>query len=325
MEHIDQQELMRSSMQEMPDEMRVAVLAGMLGFKEEGGVVDRSVAKLPRTKKEILADEATIQNFISSFPMLTQPPYLYSFAADYLPMLLNTYISAKNAQEVRTLVPALMQTASMPAFVRYLRLNGVEEFINDHLRIFATFDVDSWTTTEPITLDTIVEWHDTAIFFSSLLGWQSTLLKIACRLLNTDLPSLDVSKVSLLFNTLDHVRLDLPNIIARINAVTGPAGAVQPEGNTGKKNCLLVFEALKKSILFDAGLIKLLNQQVGLLGLSHDGHCPWLDCEGESLDGACVKGKLSACSKCHSVRYCGPKHQRAHWKTHKVQCFAPKW
>lgn len=51
---------MRSSMQEMPDEMRVAVLAGMLGFKEEGGVVDRSVAKLPRTKKEILADEATV-------------------------------------------------------------------------------------------------------------------------------------------------------------------------------------------------------------------------------------------------------------------------
>lgn len=60
MENIDNQELMRSSMQEMPDEMRVAVLAGMLGFKEEGGVVDRSVAKLPRTKKEILADEATV-------------------------------------------------------------------------------------------------------------------------------------------------------------------------------------------------------------------------------------------------------------------------
>jgi len=55
----------------------------------------------------------------------------------------------------------------------------------------------------------------------------------------------------------------------------------------------------QKSILFDAGMIKLLNQKVGLLGLSTDttSHCSWVDCEGDNTAGACVKGDLSACSK----------------------------
>ncbi|KAJ7817747.1 hypothetical protein B0H14DRAFT_3148154 [Mycena olivaceomarginata] len=35
------------------------------------------------------------------------------------------------------------------------------------------------------------------------------------------------------------------------------------------------------------------------------------------------KRKLRECSKCHTVRYCCPEHQRAHWKEHKGTCFAP--
>jgi len=92
----------------------------------------------------------------------------------------------------------------------------------------------------------MVEWHDTALFFASLLGFQTKLLKTACRLLKSDLPNLDVSKVSLLFMTLDHVRLDLPNIISRIQAVSGPA-AVQSEGMTGKNECLKMLQGLQVS------------------------------------------------------------------------------
>lgn len=60
-------------------------------------------------------------------------------------MLMDTYRNAKDVDSVRVLVPALMQTAATPNFVRYLHQRGVEEFINDHMKVFATFDVDSWT------------------------------------------------------------------------------------------------------------------------------------------------------------------------------------
>ena len=34
--------------------------------------------------------------------------------------------------------------------------------------------------------------------------------------------------------------------------------------------------------------------------------------------------KLSACSKCHAVRYCSTACQRAHWRAHKQTCITPK-
>jgi ankyrin repeat protein len=34
--------------------------------------------------------------------------------------------------------------------------------------------------------------------------------------------------------------------------------------------------------------------------------------------------KLSACSKCHAVRYCSTACQRAHWRAHKPACVSPK-
>ena len=34
--------------------------------------------------------------------------------------------------------------------------------------------------------------------------------------------------------------------------------------------------------------------------------------------------KLSACSKCHAVRYCSTACQRAHWRAHKASCTSPK-
>ena len=41
---------------------------------------------------------------------------------------------------------------------------------------------------------------------------------------------------------------------------------------------------------------------------------------------ACQKTncKLSACSKCHAVRYCSTACQRAHWRAHKPACVTPK-
>jgi len=33
--------------------------------------------------------------------------------------------------------------------------------------------------------------------------------------------------------------------------------------------------------------------------------------------------KLSACSKCHAVRYCSTACQRAHWRAHKPACISP--
>ena len=40
---------------------------------------------------------------------------------------------------------------------------------------------------------------------------------------------------------------------------------------------------------------------------------------------ACQKTncKLSACSKCHAVRYCSTACQRAHWRAHKPACISP--
>ena len=41
---------------------------------------------------------------------------------------------------------------------------------------------------------------------------------------------------------------------------------------------------------------------------------------------ACAAGcgtsssKLLQCSRCHMVRYCGPKCQKRHWKQHKKEC-----
>ncbi|KAJ7153689.1 hypothetical protein C8R46DRAFT_1119608 [Mycena filopes] len=37
------------------------------------------------------------------------------------------------------------------------------------------------------------------------------------------------------------------------------------------------------------------------------------------------KKKLRECAKCHTVRYCCPEHQRAHWKEHKPTCFVPSY
>jgi len=34
--------------------------------------------------------------------------------------------------------------------------------------------------------------------------------------------------------------------------------------------------------------------------------------------------RLSACSKCHAVRYCSTACQRAHWQAHKASCISPK-
>ena len=34
--------------------------------------------------------------------------------------------------------------------------------------------------------------------------------------------------------------------------------------------------------------------------------------------------KLSACSKCHAVRYCSTACQRAHWRSHKPACQGPE-
>ena len=34
--------------------------------------------------------------------------------------------------------------------------------------------------------------------------------------------------------------------------------------------------------------------------------------------------KLSACSKCHAVRYCSTACQTAHWRAHKPACISPK-
>ena len=34
--------------------------------------------------------------------------------------------------------------------------------------------------------------------------------------------------------------------------------------------------------------------------------------------------KLSACSKCHAVRYCSTACQRAHWRAHKLVCISPE-
>jgi MYND finger len=34
--------------------------------------------------------------------------------------------------------------------------------------------------------------------------------------------------------------------------------------------------------------------------------------------------KLSACSKCHAVRYCSTACQTAHWRAHKPACITPK-
>jgi ankyrin repeat protein len=40
----------------------------------------------------------------------------------------------------------------------------------------------------------------------------------------------------------------------------------------------------------------------------------------------CQKGdiKLSACSKCHAMRYCSTACQRAHWRAHKPACISPE-
>ncbi|KAL7413030.1 hypothetical protein BDY24DRAFT_390400 [Mrakia frigida] len=51
---------------------------------------------------------------------------------------------------------------------------------------------------------------------------------------------------------------------------------------------------------------------------------PWDGCAMRG-SGGCVRKEareLMLCSKCRSVRYCSPRHQRAHWKVaHKHQCF----
>jgi hypothetical protein len=50
----------------------------------------------------------------------------------------------------------------------------------------------------------------------------------------------------------------------------------------------------------------------------------------EPLDMPCCANcqksgiKLSACSKCHAVRYCSTACQRAHWRAHKASCISTK-
>ncbi|KAJ7041794.1 hypothetical protein C8F04DRAFT_1078740 [Mycena alexandri] len=37
------------------------------------------------------------------------------------------------------------------------------------------------------------------------------------------------------------------------------------------------------------------------------------------------KRQLRECARCHTVRYCCPEHQKAHWKEHKSTCFSPTY
>lgn len=34
----------------------------------------------------------------------------------------------------------------------------------------------------------------------------------------------------------------------------------------------------------------------------------------------CSSPAPSLCAACKSVHYCGPAHQKVHWKTHKIHC-----
>ncbi|KAJ7157586.1 hypothetical protein C8R43DRAFT_997028 [Mycena crocata] len=52
----------------------------------------------------------------------------------------------------------------------------------------------------------------------------------------------------------------------------------------------------------------------------------WDVCAAKSTDcGLSRKRELRECAKCHTIRYCCPEHQRAHWKEHKPTCFTPAY
>ena len=104
---------------------------------------------------------------------------------------------------------------------------------------------------------------NSTLLFTSLLAFQTRLYKSTCRILSTDLPTLDPAQLTALFDTIDRVRRSL-----------GPtAAALKKEGGASQeaKDCLQVVEELRQTIMFDGGLVKLVKEGVGLLGLSSDG------------------------------------------------------
>ena len=74
---------------------------------------------------------------------ISLPLLQHNFAADFLHQLLTTYRSSTTIAQVAHLVPVLLQVCATPHFLRYLRLNGPEAFVNDHNKVMATFDVES--------------------------------------------------------------------------------------------------------------------------------------------------------------------------------------
>ena len=49
----------------------------------------------------------------------------------------------------------------------------------------------------------------------------------------------------------------------------------------------------------------------------------WLESKSSCANPECVKGGEKRCARCLKVRYCSPKCQVAHFRTHKVTCKPP--